>query len=270
MTNDNWNIPTSKKDKKIARRIRILLSSILGLAGIFIVASQFVPVGISYVRGLLLEQTNQSFISPVPGSYKREIGEEFAYWDPGQSYFQNLIQQANIVANDGRNERFDPETGEYTDIVIDRDYKQDMYIDIPSLSINNIKVSTNVDSYTTDVYNTALKDGLAHFQGTSLPGAGGNTLIYGHSAVESFFTRNQDNPETIFTRLEDIEIGDEVTIMKDGEEHSYRVTKKKIVSPSDFSILQTQSRKETVTLMTCHPIGVPTNRLIVIAEEVDG
>ncbi len=60
-------------------------------------------------------------------------------------------------------------------------------------------------------------------------------------------------PETIFTRLEDIDIGDMVEITKEEEIFKYIVRNKKIVSPEDFSILKTQGDKETVTLMTCCP-----------------
>ena len=46
----------------------------------------------------------------------------------------------------------------------------------------------------------------------------------------------------------------------------YVVRRKKIIEPEDFSVLQPTGDKETVTLMTCWPLGIGTKRLIVVAE----
>jgi len=73
-------------------------------------------------------------------------------------------------------------------------------------------------------------------------------------------------PETIFSRLNSIDIGQEVIITRDKEILTYVVRNKKIVAPDDFSILRTHNNKETVTLMTCWPLGIGTKRLVVVAE----
>ncbi len=143
-----------------------------------------------------------------------------------------------------------------------------MYISIEAIEIKDIRIAPNVESTNEEIYDRFLKYGLAHFKGTPLPGDGGNSFIYGHSAVISFFNRHSNLPETIFTKLEDIDIGDTVVINKEDTTLSYIVRNKKIVSPDDFSILKTQGDKETVTLMTCWPLGVGTKRLVVVAERV--
>jgi sortase A len=102
-----------------------------------------------------------------------------------------------------------------------------------------------------------------------LPGDGGNSFIYGHSSVESFFNVNPNNPEIIFSRLENAEIGQKVKINKDGKDFNYTIRTKKIVEPDDLSILQPKGNKETVTLMTCWPLGIGTKRLILVAERND-
>jgi LPXTG-site transpeptidase (sortase) family protein len=51
--------------------------------------------------------------------------------------------------------------------------------------------------------------------------------------------------------LGNIEVGEEVDITKDEEVLKYIVRSKKIVSPDDFSILESQNGKETLTMMTC-------------------
>jgi len=141
-----------------------------------------------------------------------------------------------------------------------------MYLDIESIGIKNIKITPNVDSENEKVYDQYLKTGVAHFKGTPLPGDGGNSFIYGHSAIESFFSNHSNNPETIFSKLDGIDIGQEVTVKKDDKVLEYIVRNKKIVSPDDFSILQPTNNKETITMMTCWPLGIGTKRLIIIAE----
>ena len=54
-----------------------------------------------------------------------------------------------------------------------------------------------------------------------------------------------------------------------GKELKYIVRNKKIVEASDFSVLQANGDKETITLMTCWPLGVPSKRLIVTAERYE-
>lgn len=267
MSAADWEVESHNRNEKIVKRIRVLVSSLMATAGIFILFSQLYPLGQSYLKNIILQHKGKTIYSPVPGAYKRLIGDQFAYWDPGESYFQNLITQSGAVAAKP-NQYYNPETKQYENIIIDSSYAKPMELTIPSLQIKDINVQSNVASYSEDVYNQVLKNGLAHFQGTPLPDAGGNTFIYGHSAVQSFFEGNKNNPEIVFTQLENIQIGDEVIIEKDGVEYRYVVRKKKIVEPDDFSILEQQKNKETVTLMTCSPAGIATHRLIVIAERI--
>ena len=127
-------------------------------------------------------------------------------------------------------------------------------------------IKSFADKETEKVYNQFLKNGVAHFRGTPIPGDGGNSFIYGHSAVEAFFRRHQDYPETIFSRLDGIDIGQDVEIEKEGTILRYIVRSKKIVDPDDFTVLQTNRDKENITLMTCWPLGIGTKRLIITAE----
>lgn len=260
---NGWKVQT--QDQKKAKKLKIYISGGLALAGIVVIASQLVPLGLSYIDGIVEQRRTDIKVQPVPESYQKYIAEEFAYYDPGKSYFANLSQQlGNFDANNQYT--YDPVTNTQKAIVIDKEYKKEMRISIESIGIKDIKISSNVDSYDEKVYNQFLKQGLAHFKGTPLPGAGGNSFIYGHSAVTSFFKNHSNLPETIFSRLNDIDTGQKVLITKDGEVLEYTVRSKKLVSPEDFSILQPINDKETITMMTCWPLGIGTKRLVVIAE----
>lgn len=261
--NQSWNIQT--EDQKKAKKVKIYIAASFAAIGLIIIGSQLIPLGISYIEGLVEQARASAKIEPVPDSYKTYIEQQFAYYDPGKSYFANLSQKLGTI-DSGVQYTYDPTTQTQKVVVVDKDYDKLMYMTIASIGIENIQISPNVDSYDQKVYDSYLKLGLAHFKGTPLPGDGGNSFIYGHSAVESFFSSHQNLPETIFSRLSNIDIGQEVDIKKDGKILKYIVRSKKIVSPEDFSILEAQSNTETVTMMTCWPLGIGTKRLVVIAE----
>jgi len=261
MQNPDWNIQTESQTK--VKKTRIYISVVLAVIGLIIILSQVIPLAKSYIDGMIEQARADSKVEPVPESYQTYIESQLAYYDPGKSYFANLSQQ---LGNVSESQYYDPVTQTQKDIVVNKEYDKPMYIDIASIGIANIKISANVDSYNEKVYNQYLKQGLAHFKGTPLPGDGGNSFIYGHSAVESFFDSHQNLPETIFSRLGNIDIGQEVDIKKDEKVLKYIVRSKKIVSPDDFSILESQNNKETITMMTCWPLGIGTKRLIVVAE----
>lgn len=264
MEND---IQVKKQSEKKISNIKKSLSWIFAIVGIVIILSQSVPLLSSYVQGEIQILKQKLMKDPLPESYRQYIEDEFAYYDPGKSYFENLSENAENLQYQGLF-TYDPTTKRSKEIVVDSQYKENMYLSISSIEIENIRITPNVESKNEQVYDQFLKFGLAHFKGTPLPGDGGNSFIYGHSAVISFFNKHSNLPETIFTKLEDIDIGDTVKIKRDGNILEYVVRNKKIVSPEDFSILRTQGEKETVTLMTCWPLGVGTKRLVVVAEKL--
>lgn len=256
---NSWNIQTHSQKK--VKKVQTTISIILSILGLIILGSQAIPLISSYTQGLVEQKRAEVKIRPVPESYSRYIEEEFAYYDPGQSYFANLSRQLGNLDVLGAS---DTEIG--TKVVINKEYTEPMYISIDSIGISNIKISSNVESQEESVYNEYLKNGVAHFKGTPLPGDGGNSFVYGHSAVESFFSRHRDLPETIFSRLNGIDIGEKIVVQRDGKILEYIVRNKKIVEPEDFTVLQPVQNKETITLMTCWPLGIGSKRLIVVGE----
>ena len=261
--NNEWNIPEEKTVK--VRRTKVLISVSLSIIGLLIILSQAIPLSNSYIDGVIEQARVKLMKNPVPESYKAYIEEEFAYYDPSKGYFANLEDRIGGLTFEGLY-TYDPDTNTKKEIVINTEYNRDMYIDIDSVGINNIILMSNIESTDEKVYDQYLKRGVAHFRGTPLPGDGGNSFIYGHSSVETFFAKHQNLPETIFTRLENVTVGDDVYINRDDNKIHYIVRKKKIVEPTDFSILSSQGDKETITLMTCWPLGIGTKRLVVVAE----
>jgi len=265
MQNNNYDdlVDLEKKQEKRIKTVKYIISSILAIAGSVLLLSQFLPLINSYLNGEIYKIRENSIAQPLPQDYKDNHLKDFGY-DPGISYFQNLLINAGISYQNQYT--LDPITKQKKEILIDSNYSQQMKLTISDLQINNINLVPNVNSYDENVYNAVLKNGLAHFKGTPLPGDGGNSFIYGHSSVVSFFNINPNNPEVIFSKLENAEVGQKVEIVKDGANLVYTIRQKKIVEPDDTSILNAQQDKETVTLMTCWPLGIGTKRLVVIAE----
>ncbi len=131
---------------------------------------------------------------------------------------------------------------------------------IPDLSIS-VMVAPNVDGRNENVYTEALKNGVAHYKGTALPGSGSNILIFGHSSG----VLGSGPYSTIFANLDNLVINEEIVINYNNKTSQYIVTEKKIVKQDDLSILEPTER-EQLTLMTCWPIGTNQDRLIIIAK----
>lgn len=98
-----------------------------------------------------------------------------------------------------------------------------------------------------------LKYAVGHFKGTPMPGDKGNFCAAGHRS----YTYNQ-----YFNRLDELRIGDKIIVTTLAGEFEYEVYESKIVKPEEISVLD-NTRGEEITLVTCTPIRIATNRLIV-------
>ena len=97
-----------------------------------------------------------------------------------------------------------------------------------------------------------LNAGIGHIPETAGIGESGNSVLCGH---------NGSRYGTFFTPLNQISIGDEVTIIdKKGQAHIYEVTETEVVNPYDNSI-KTQGEEKELTLFTCFQKG--TMRFVV-------
>ena len=106
-----------------------------------------------------------------------------------------------------------------------------------------------------------LQKGVGHLEGTSLP-IGGNsthTVLTAHSGL----------PEaTLFTHLNQLEIGDKFYIENIEGIIAYQVDQIKVIEPSNFDDLLISPGHDYATLLTCTPIMINTHRLIVRGHRV--
>lgn len=138
------------------------------------------------------------------------------------------------------------------------------YLTIPKLGIKDALIESESD-------NLSPENSLGHYKGSALPGKTGNSFIYGHSVLPWFF--NPKNYKTIFSTLDYLEIGDELQIKYNNKEYGYKVESKEILHPDNVDPLGEFKPKylnaHTVTLMTCHPAGTRSKRLLIRAVEIN-
>lgn len=114
-------------------------------------------------------------------------------------------------------------------------------------------------------YQKALERGVVRLGTTANPGTKGNVVIGGHSSNNVF---NAGKYKYVFVNLRRMENGDIFYLNYGAKRYTYKVTLKKVITPTDVSALA-QTSIPTVTLFTCDPPGTNVNRLIIQAEQID-
>lgn len=106
-----------------------------------------------------------------------------------------------------------------------------------------------------------LQKAAGHLEGSSLPIGGESThaVISAHLGLPS---------ASLFTDLDQLEIGDHFLIHVLDETLCYEVDQILVVDPEDTSALAVEDGEDLVTLLTCTPYGVNTQRLMVRGHRV--
>lgn len=102
-------------------------------------------------------------------------------------------------------------------------------------------------------YKKQLGWGAGHVVGTAMPGGAGNCVIAAHrnSAFGSYFSR-----------LGEVNIGNEIVVTYKDSTYKYTVNDIFTITPDETWVLGTDGNA-IITLITCHPKGSNTQRLIV-------
>lgn len=132
---------------------------------------------------------------------------------------------------------------------------EEFTLSIPKIEIQKARVVVDTTKFDTN---------LSHFPGTAIPGEVGNSFITGHSVLPEF--ADTKNYRAIFTKLSDLEIGDDIAAIVDGKTYHYIVQYSKVVDPKDTSVLLPLSPTgRNLTLMSCVPPGTNLKRIVIIA-----
>lgn len=139
--------------------------------------------------------------------------------------------------------------------------KAGYFLTIPKISAQ-APIIENVDPWNPPEYLAALKQGVASAKGFSHSPGSGFIYLFAHSTGPPWEITRYN---TIFLRLPELQINDQITLTKDGHDFAYQVRAKKEVWPTDTDFLQNTTKNELV-IQTCIPIGTSLKRLLVFAD----
>lgn len=126
------------------------------------------------------------------------------------------------------------------------------------IKIPGISVDLPIYHGTSD--ETLLK-GAGHLEGTHLPvgGEGTRSVVTAHRGLAN---------ATMFTDLDKVRSGDTFTVEVLGEVLTYRVFDIQVIDPDETSSLRVQPGRDLVTLITCTPLGINSQRIVVTGERI--
>lgn len=129
-------------------------------------------------------------------------------------------------------------------------------ISIPKIDVSApIQEVSSVDDAT---ILPALKKGVVFYPGSANPGAGGTTVIVGHSSSNPPWTKYS----TIFALLDKLEPGDIIKLNFQGKDYAYAVRSQQHGSVD--SILQSNLGGDLI-LSSCWPVGTDQGRIVIVA-----
>ncbi len=224
--------PILHKKKKFVKKKKFKLN--YGSIFLFVMGGLFISIALSPLINYYIDQN-------LFHEYKTKIIKS----DPSAQYFSKIIEATDMSSHNTYNGYF--------------------YLSIPSINLKNIPVKAGVDGFSTQAYEKVLVNSVAQMKGTALPGEIGNTYIYGHSAPQWFADLYPNSFLGIFTNILQLKTGDIIITKFKGIIYKYKVFATKVVSPTDVSVLYSPPKDRYLTLMTCIPPGIGTQRFIVTA-----
>ena len=213
-----------KTEKLKKEKVLCILSGILLLIGI---VTLLYPSVSSYLAKKQQEQVIIGYEQTIAATDEEKLAEE---WEKAVLYNQN------------------PDSMVYED-VLNLDGSGVMgYIVIPQIGIR-LPIYHGAEE-------ESLKKGVGHVKETSLPvgGEGTHAVLTGHRGMPG---------AELFTRLDEVNIGDVFYIHILDRVLAYKVEEIQIVLPEEVSKLVPEKGADLVTLVTCTPYGVNTHRLLV-------
>jgi sortase A len=105
----------------------------------------------------------------------------------------------------------------------------------------------------------ALKLGVGHHIGSANPGERSNMVLSAHNDIYG----------EIFRFLPDLKLEDEIIVHTTTGAYRYAIRAKRIIEPTPVEVLD-PTRESVVTLISCYPYLIDTQRIVVIGELVKG
>lgn len=230
------------------KKVNIIVIAVLFLAGLSVLLYPFVA-----------NQWNSYRQSRLMSSYEEGVAEKEA---AGQ-----IDYEAEWAAAKAYNDNLMPMILPDSFAVAEASDRDEAYM--ACLNINGDEVMGIVEIPKIDVelpiYHTTdeevLQIGAGHLEGSSLPVGGESThaVISAHRGLPS---------ATLFTDLDKLEEGDHFLLHILDDTLAYEVDAINVVEPDETELLSVVEGEDLVTLLTCTPYGVNTQRLLVRGHRV--
>ena len=221
-----------------------LMIGIIFLAGLSLLLYPFVANQWNNYRQKQLISSYEQTVSQKDAAneidYDAELKKAEAY---NEALLPSILPDSFAVA-----EASDEEDATYMDALNIAGDEMMGIVEIPKIDIKlPIYHTTNED---------VLKQAAGHLEGSSLPIGGKSThaVISAHRGLPS---------ASLFTDLDQLDEGDHFLIHVLNETLCYEVDKISVVKPEETSALAVEEGEDLVTLLTCTPYGVNTERLLV-------
>ncbi|WEV68147.1 class C sortase [Bifidobacterium sp. ESL0769] len=196
-----------------------------------------------------------------------EAAREMAQWRRGhvEKEYRSAVQYNQRIVDSGQHklgEAIDPfidDPDEDTISKRDKDYQSMLKTTNGVMGTVKIpKISLKLPFYH-GTSKAILQVGIGHLYGTSLPvgGKSTNSVLTGHRGMVD---------AELFTRLNELKKGDIIYIETLNRTMGYRVSDINVVNPTDVHLYKVVPGQDLLTLMTCTPYGINTQRLVITAK----
>ena len=116
-------------------------------------------------------------------------------------------------------------------------------------------------------FDEELENWVVKYPTTPEPGKIWNTLIFGHTSQE---WREKNQYWTVFSKIPNLDLWDEITVIRWWKLYKYKVIEKTIVSPKNVDAQYKKYQNwDFITLMWCYPIWRTDKRMMITAERID-
>lgn len=224
------------KKRRLKKKAKYFLLSVLLAAGVVLL---IYPFAADYINAKRQRAKVESYVTTVQASGKNENDRLL---QAAQAYNEALAR-----------------TGIRWDLSEEEKAEADSYLVtgnddcIGYLEIPVIDVTLPIYHGTTSA---ALRNGVGHMEGTSLPigGKSTHTVLVGHRGLPS---------SQLLLHMDRVKVGDTFSITVLGNVMDYEVDQILTVDPTDVSSISIEDGEDLCTIVTCTPYGLNTQRLLV-------
>lgn len=125
----------------------------------------------------------------------------------------------------------------------------------------------NESDFTQWNFDAELENWVVKYPTTPEPGKIWNTLIFWHTSQE---WREKNPYWTVFSKIPNLDLWDEITVIRWWKLYKYKIIEKTIVSPKNVDAQYKKYQDwDFITLMWCYPIWRTDKRMMITAKRID-